>query len=136
MDQPAHCGSLQRARRHGASVAQRVRARGVEALKATVRSLATGKTEAALRVVTPLLELRRRPPLDDPPPYAEIEAREASGSQIAIVQALRKLPLARRAHAQAAKAPARSSAWDCAFSCAAQAVAGDIILLYGDESEP
>ena len=77
--QAAHCGSLQRARTHGASLAQRVRAGGVEALKATV---APGpppvKTEAALRVVAPLLEapVADRPNWTIPRLMAEIEARE------------------------------------------------------------
>ena len=79
MDQPAHCGSLQRARRHGASLAQRVRARrrrGVEGDRRT--RPATGKTEAALRVVAPLLEapVADRPNWTIPRLMAEIEARE------------------------------------------------------------
>src|SRR5208282_5125000 len=80
MDQPAHCGSLQRARRYGASVAQRVRAqrcRGVEGDRG-VPGPPPVKTEAALRVVAPLLEA----PVADRTNWTiqrlitEIEARE------------------------------------------------------------
>ena len=105
MDQPAHCRSLQRARRHGASLAQRVARGGVEALKATRSLPPPSKTEAALRVVAPLLEapVADRPNSTIPRLMAEIEAREGvkiGKSQLS--KALRKkTPLAAApAHAE------------------------------------
>ena len=98
---------------------------GVEALKATV---APGpppvKTEAALRVVAPLLEapVADRPNWTIPRLMAEIAAREGvkiGKSQLS--RALRKKTSGGGGHgtrSKAARLPTRSSAWDCAFSCA------------------
>jgi transposase len=98
---------------------------GVEALKATV---APGpppvKTEAALRVVAPLLEapVADRPNWTIPRLMAEIEAREGvkiGKSQLS--KALRKKTSVGGApgtRCKAARLPPRSNAWDCAFNCA------------------
>jgi len=98
---------------------------GVEALKATVSpGPPPVKTEAALRVVTPLLEA----PVADRPNWtisrlmAEIKAREGvkiGKSQLS--RALRKKTSGGGGpdtSSKAARLPTRSSAWDCAFSCA------------------
>ena len=114
---------------------------GVEALKATV---APGpppvKTEAALRVVAPLLEapVADRPNWTIPRLMAEIEAREGvkiGKSQLS--KALRKTsvgggPGTRRSRQIAAEIERVGLRLQLRK---AQAEAGDIILLYGDESE-
>ena len=116
---------------------------GVEALKATV---ATGpppaKTEAALRVVTPLLEapVADRPNWTIPPPYGrDRSARGRQDRQIAIVQGAAKKNFRWRRPRHTLKG--RQSAGEIERVGLrlplrkAQAEAGDIILLYGDESE-
>ena len=113
---------------------------GVEALKATVRRPPPVKTEAALRVVAPLLEapVADRPNWTIPRLMAEIEAREGvkiGKSQLS--KALRKLPLAAARHTlKGRQIAAEIERVGLRLQLRkAQAEAGDIILLYGDESE-
>ena len=143
MDQLAHCGSFS-VREDTVRLWRSEFARGgVEALKATVApGPPPAKTEAALRVVTPLLEAPRRRPaqLDDPPPYGrDRSARGRQDRQIAIVQGAAKKNFRWRRPRHTLKG--RQSAGEIERVGLrlplreAQAEAGDIILLYGDESE-
>ena len=123
-------------------MAQRFHRGGVEALKANVApGPAPVKSEAALRVVTPLLEqpVADRRNWTIPRLRAEIEAREGvriSRSQLS--KALRKkVPLAATA-AHAEGTPDRREVERVGLRLQLrkqQAEAGDIVLLYGDESE-
>ena len=119
-------------------------ARGrVEALKATV---APGpppvKTEAALRVVAPLLRSSRRRPaqLDDPAPHGRDRgARGRQDRQVAVVQGVAKKNFRWRRPRHTLKGRQIAAEIECVGLRLqlrkAQAEAGDIILLYGDESE-
>src|SRR5271155_5659955 len=123
MDQPAHCGSLQRARRHGASLAQRVRARrcrGVEGDRGARPATGKDRSRAACRRASARSSRRRPAQLDDPAPHGRDRgARGRQDRQVAVVQGVAK----------------KNFRWRRPQLRKAQAEAGDIILLYGDESE-
>ena len=114
---------------------------GVEALKATV---APGpvpvKSEAALRVALPLLgDLSPTGATGHPPLRAEIETREACASAAPNYPrpCAKKVPLAAAAaHAEGRQVAAEVERVGLRLHLRQQqAVAGDIVLLYGDESE-
>jgi len=113
---------------------------GVEALKATV---APGpppvKTEAALRVVAPLLEAPVAD-LDDPAPHGRDRgARGRQDRQVAVVQGVAKKNFRWRRPRHTLKGRQIAAEIERVGLRLqlrkAQAEAGDIILLYGDESE-
>ncbi len=113
---------------------------GVEALKATV---ALGpppvKTEAALRVVAPLLEAPVAD-LDDPAPHGRDRgARGRQDRQVAVVQGVAKKNFRWRRPRHTLKGRQIAAEIERVGLRLqlrkAQAEAGDIILLYGDESE-
>ena len=116
---------------------------GVEALKASIApGPAPVKSEAALRVVTPLFGSSRRQPaqLDDrAPDQRDRGARGRPDRQVAIIQDAAKNNFRWRRPLHALKN--RQIAGEIARVGLrlqlrkAQAEAGDIVLLYGDESE-
>ena len=100
------------------------------------------KAEAALRVCAPLLEAARRQPceLDDPASHCrdqKARTRRTSGRRTSPRRCEKKLPLAAAAaHAEGPAEPRlRSSAPGSRLQLRkAQAEAGDIVLLFGDEA--
>ena len=116
---------------------------GVDALKASVApGPAPVKSEAALRVVTPLLEepVANRPQLDDrPPARGDRGARGRAHQPLAIVQGAAKKKFRYRRPRHTLKGRQVASEVDRIGLRLQlreqQAAAGDIVLLYGDESE-
>ena len=115
---------------------------GVEALKASVApGPAPVKSEAALRVVTPLLEapVANRRNWTIPRLISEIRRARASGSAGRNYprRCEKKLPVAAAAaHLERSPDRRRDRARGLRLQLRkAQAEAGDIVLLYGDESE-
>ena len=109
MDQPAHCGSLQRARRHGASLAQRVRARrcrGVEGDRGARPATGKDRSRAACRRASARSSRRRPAQLDDPAPHGRDRgARGRQDRQVAVVQGVAKKNFRWRRPAHAERPP-------------------------------
>src|SRR5271155_1394409 len=143
MDQPAHCGSLQRARRHGASLAQRVRARrcrGVEGDRGARPATGKDRSRAACRRASARSSRRRPAQLDDPAPHGRDRgARGRQDRQVAVVQGVAKKNFRWRRPRHTLKGRQIAAEIERVGLRLqlrkAQAEAGDIILLYGDESE-
>src|SRR5208283_2996069 len=143
MDQPAHCGSLQRARRHGASLAQRVRARrcrGVEGDRGARPATGKDRSRAACRRASARSSRRRPAQLDDPAPHGRDRgARGRQDRQVAVVQGVAKKNFRWRRPRHTLKGRQIAAEIERVGLRLqlrkAQAEAGDIVLLYGDESE-
>ena len=115
---------------------------GVEALKATVRRPATGKdrSRAACRRASARSSRRRPAQLDDPAPHGRDRgARGRQDRQVAVVQGVAKKNFRWRRPRHTLKGRQIAAEIERVGLRLqlrkAQAEAGDIILLYGDESE-
>src|SRR4029077_3092549 len=143
MDQPAHCGSLQRARGYGSPVAQRVRlwrCRGVEGDRGARPASGKDRSRAACRRASARSSRRRPAQLDDPPPHGRDRgARGRAHQPFATVQGLAKKNFRWRRPRHTLKGRQTESEVERVGLRLQlrkqQAEAGDIVLLYGDESE-
>src|SRR6202451_4677422 len=143
MDQPAHCGTLQRARRHGASLAQRVRARrcrGVEGDRGARPATGKDRSRASCRRASARSSRRRPAQLDDPAPHGRDRgARGRQDRQVAVVQGVAKKNFRWRRPRHTLKGRQIAAEIERVGLRLqlrkAQPEAGAIILLYTDESE-